>query len=177
VKIGPRVVVVGTSGSGKSTFAAQLARAMWATHIELDAFKHGPNWTERNEEELRRLTAAAVEATGTWVVDGNYSEVRDLVWPRATTLVWLDYSKPLVMARVVRRSVTRVVFRQELFNGNRSDWRMWGDSEHPIRWAWSTHAANRERYQRLTALPEWSHLDVVRLRRPREAKALLSLNG
>jgi hypothetical protein len=82
-----------------------------------------------------------------------------------------------VMGRVVRRSVARVVTRRELWNGNRSDWRRWGDPDHPIRWAWSTHTTNRLRYETLLALPEWSHLAVVRLRRPAEAKALLSLTG
>ena len=171
------MVVVGTSGAGKSRFASRLARATGARHIELDAFKHGPNWTERSQEEMRRRTAEAIGAADTWVVDGNYTEVRDVVWPRATTLVWLDYSKPLVMSRIIRRSLGRVVMRTELWNGNRSDWRRWGDPTHPIRWAWSTHAYNRVRYESVTALPEWSHLEVVRLRRPREARALLFLNG
>ncbi|MGH8984069.1 MAG: adenylate kinase [Acidimicrobiia bacterium] len=128
-------------------------------------------------EELRERTSAAIADREVWVADGNDADVRDLLWPRATTLVWLDYSRRLVRGRVVRRSVVRVVTGRELWNGNRSDWRRWGDPEHSIRWAWRTHAANRVTYEVLVALPEWSHLDVVRLRRPGEAKALLSCAG
>jgi adenylate kinase family enzyme len=177
VEIGPRVLVVGTSGAGKTALAARLARRLGGPHIELDEFKHGPNWSERSAEEMRARTAAAIAGADVWVADGNYEEVRDVLWPRATTLVWLDYSRSRVMSRVVRRSITRVVTRRELWNGNHSDWRMWGESSHPIRWAWRTHAANRAKYERLASLPEWSHLDVVRLRRPRDARALLSLAG
>jgi hypothetical protein len=174
VTIGPRVLVVGTSGAGKSRLAARLARALGGPHIELDEFQHGPGWSQRSVEELREQTAAAIAGRDVWVADGNYSAVRDLLWPGATTLVWLDYARPVVMARVVRRSLVRVVTRRELWNGNRSDWRRWGDPDHPIRWAWRTHAINRATYEGLVTLPEWSHLDVVRLRRPAEAKALLS---
>jgi adenylate kinase family enzyme len=177
VSVGPRVLVVGTSGAGKTALAARLARRLGGPHIELDEFKHGPNWTERSAEEMRTRTAAAIAGVDVWVVDGNYTEVRDVVWPRATTLVWLDYPRHLVMRRVVRRSIARAVTRRELWNGNRSDWRRWGDPDHPIRWAWRTHRAKREEYERLSALPEWSNLEVMRLRRPREAKSLLSLAG
>jgi len=177
VSVGPRVLVVGTSGAGKTALAARLARLLGGAHIELDEFKHGPNWTERSADEMRTRTAAAIEGVNVWVADGNYSEVRDVLWPRATTMVWLDYSRPLVMSRVIRRSLGRVIARRELWNGNRSDWRRWGDPDHPIRWAWRTHAAKREEYEHLSARPEWSHLEVMRLRRPREAKALLSWPG
>ena len=177
MKVGPRVLVVGTSGAGKTALAARLAQRLGGVHVELDEFKHGPNWSERSAEEMRTRTAAAIDGVEVWVADGNYSEVRDVLWPRATTLVWLDYSRPRVMSRVIRRSLDRVVMRRELWNGNRSDWRRWGDPEHAIRWAWRTHAKNRAKYERLTALAEWSHLEVVRLRRPRDARALLSLTG
>ncbi|MGH9049412.1 MAG: hypothetical protein ACRDY4_06770 [Acidimicrobiia bacterium] len=177
MSIGPRVLVVGTSGSGKSVLAARLARALGGPHVELDEFQHGPDWSQSSVDELRDRTAAAIAGRDIWVVDGNYSDVRDLLWPRATTLVWLDYSRPVVMVRVVRRSVVRVVTRRELWNGNRSDWRRWGDPDHPIRWAWRTHAANRMKYEGLVTLPEWSHLEVVRLRRPAEARSLLSWTG
>jgi adenylate kinase family enzyme len=177
VEIGPRVLVVGTSGSGKTALAARLARRLGGTHVELDEFKHGPNWTERSVEEMRTRTAAAIHGVDIWVVDGNYAEVRDVIWPRATTLIWLDYSRHRVMGRVVRRSIVRAVTRRELWNGNRSDWRRWGDPDHPIRWAWRTHAARRQEYEHLSALAEWSHLEVVRLRRPRDARSLLSLAG
>lgn len=152
---GTRVVVVGTTGSGKSTLAASLAASLGVPHVELDALHHGPGWTERQPDELRALVAAAVAGDG-WVVDGNYDSVRDLVWPRATDIVWLDYPRRVVMWRVVRRSVVRAVTRRELWSGNREDWRTWLRPDHPIRWAWTSHARRRAEYEALSAGdPRW----------------------
>src|SRR6266571_7794353 len=79
-----RVSVVGSSGSGKSTLASELAARLHVPHVELDAIFHQPGWTPLPEEEFTAAVAAAVAADG-WVVDGNYSAVRPLVWARADT--------------------------------------------------------------------------------------------
>ena len=63
--------------------------------------------------------------------------------------------------------------RRELWNGNREDWHEWIDPEHPIRWAWSKFSERREKYPQLFAQPGYGHLDVHRLRRPRETEELL----
>jgi adenylate kinase family enzyme len=81
-----RVVVVGTSCAGKTTFARQLATALKAPHVELDALYWGPNWTPVPMERFR-AAAAAVTAEPRWVCDGNYAMVRDVMWRRATALV------------------------------------------------------------------------------------------
>ena len=91
---------------------------------------------------------------------------------RATTVVWLDYERPVIMARVIRRSVARAVSGRELWNGNVEDWRQWTHASHPIRWAWSTWARLRERYESLLADPAYAHLQVHRLKHPREADGI-----
>lgn len=50
---------------------------------------------------------------------GNYGRVRDLLWPRADTIVWLDYAFPLVLGRLTARTVRRAVTGEILWNGNR----------------------------------------------------------
>ena len=81
-----RVVVVGTSGTGKTTVASRIAAALGAPHVELDGLHWGPDWTEIPDEEFRSRT---IEATSgeSWVADGNYSVVRDILWSRADTIV------------------------------------------------------------------------------------------
>jgi len=73
-----------------------------------------------------------------WVVDGNYGPVRDRVWQRATHLVWLDYERPVIMARVISRTFLRAALRIELWAGNRERWRYLLRPSRPIRWAWTT---------------------------------------
>ena len=127
-----RVVVVGTSGCGKTTFSKALSSQLGVRHIELDTLHWGPNWTANPRDTFRANTSEAIEAS-TWVCDGNYSAVRDLVWARANTLMWLDYSFPVVFYRAVARTLRRLITREELFAGNRErlglmfdpDWIPW----------------------------------------------------
>ena len=50
---------------------------------------------------------------------GNYRNLRDSTWGRADTVVWLDYPLPLIMGRLLRRTVRRIVTQEELWRGNR----------------------------------------------------------
>src|SRR5919205_2933822 len=104
----PKIAVVGTSGSGKTTVARELARRLGVPHVELDALYHGPGWSETPAEEFRRRVAAATDGGG-WVVDGNYdSKLGDLVLARADTVVWLDLPLRISLARVTLRTVGRI---------------------------------------------------------------------
>ena len=166
-----RVVVVGTSGAGKSTMARSLSAALGLRFVELDAINWQADWRALDQEdkaEFRRRVAEATAGDG-WVSDGNYATVRDDLWARATHLVWLDYERALIMRRVVTRSVIRAFDGKELWSGNRENWRTWLDAGHPMRWAWDTWKQRRERYEALIAEPRHAHLQVLRLRHPREA--------
>src|SRR5688572_30546116 len=137
-----RVSVIGVIGSGKTTFALALAERLGVPHIELDALHWDPNWTMAELDVFRTRVAAAVEADG-WVRDCNYSKVRDLVWARADTVVWLDYSFPLIYTRLLLRTLRRVRSGQELWNGNRERLRHLLDRDAPLVWAIRTYPRNR----------------------------------
>ena len=70
--------------------------------------------------------------------------MRDLVWGRAELLVWLDYPLPLVLGRVVRRTLQRIVTREELWSGNREQWRHLFTRESLWLWALQTHHRRRK---------------------------------
>ena len=158
-----RVSVVGNAGSGKTTLAKALAARLRVQHVELDAIFHQPNWTPLPTDEFRRQVADAVAGDG-WVVDGNYSSVRDLVWQRADTVVWLDLSRPTVMWRLVARTLRRIATGEELWNENREQWRyLFRRDESIIAWAWTQHAKYHHRYAAAAADPAYGHLTFVRL--------------
>jgi adenylate kinase family enzyme len=170
-----RVSVVGTSGAGKSTFGAALAGVLGVSWLELDSVYHQADWTPLPLEEFR-LRVAAVASGSSWVIDGNYSAVRDIVWARADTVVWLDLPRRTVMRRIIWRTIRRVAGRVELWNGNRERWRNFFTldvQESVIAWAWHTHDSRRERYATQLADPALSHLRVVRLRSPRAVRRFL----
>lgn len=169
-----RYIVVGTSGSGKSTFARALAQAMRVRHIELDELYWGEHWTPRPIDEFTRAVSELAQGER-WVMDGNYSAVREVLWPRATHVVWLNFSRPVVFWRVFWRTVTRAVLRQELWHGNReSVRRAFFSRESILLWSLSTYAKNQTKYAQLRQRPEFAHLSWLELRSPSQAKALLS---
>jgi adenylate kinase family enzyme len=170
-------VVVGTSGAGKTTLARRIAALSKLPHIELDAINWQSGWrdlTRHDPEEFVRRVDEAVEAEA-WVVDGNYGPVRDRVWRRATHLVWLDYERPVIMARVISRTLFRLVLHTELWAGNRERWGHLIRPSHPIRWAWSTWQRRRGETAERLAQSECAHLVVLRLRRPSEVPRALDL--
>lgn len=163
-----RTVVVGTTGSGKTTFAAGLARILGVPHVELDALYWDPGWTPAPTHEFRARAAEAVTPYS-WVVDGNYGAIRDIVWSRATALVWLDMPLALILLRLLRRGLARSLTRRELWNGNRE--RIWGlvGPDSLLLWALKTHGRRRREYTKLPYEPGYEHLKVFRLRSPQGA--------
>ena len=172
-----RIVVVGTSGAGKTTFASELANLMDVRHIELDSYRHGPNWTETPDDIFRQNISDALTAQN-WVVDGNYSVARDIVWSRATTIVWLDYPFGLVFWRLFWRTLRRYFTHAELWNGNREDLKgVLFAKDSLFIWAFRRHWSRRKSYPLTFAQPEYAHLEVMRFRSPRAAASWLRTIG
>ncbi|HKE75497.1 MAG TPA: shikimate kinase [Acidimicrobiales bacterium] len=171
-----RVSVVGNSGSGKTTLGRGLAAALGVPFVELDGLVHQPGWTELPTDEFRAAVRTVVAGDG-WVVDGNYGRVRDLVWDRADTVVWLDLPRWRVMRQLVGRTLRRGVTRQELWNGNRESLRNFvrrNPEESIVVWAYTNHDRYRDRYAALSADPAHAGLRFVRLRSPAEVRAFLA---
>lgn len=167
-----RICIVGTSGSGKTTLARQLAERLDIPHVELDALHWQPGWTSTETSLLLARVADALSGDA-WIVDGNYNSLRGVTWARADTLIWLDYSLPLVLNRITRRTASRLITRTELWNGNRERLRAVFSRDSIILWALSTWGKNRRRYRQQFAQPDFSHLRLIRLRSPRQTRRWL----
>jgi len=165
-----RINVVGTSGSGKTTFGTELSRRLGVPRIELDALSWEANWVSVAPEVLRERVAQAV-AADTWVVDGNYSATRDLVWGRADTVVWLDYPFATVMWRVIVRTLRRSLRGEVLWSGNRESLRLAFSRDSIILWALTTYWRRRRDYPRL--FRQYPKVQFVRLRSPAQARRFL----
>lgn len=172
-----RVVVVGSSGSGKTTVAKEIAGRLDLPYLELDALAHRGGWdatpVEVFQEELREFVAGE-----RWVVDGNYASrgTRDLVWPLADTFVWLDPPRRTVMRRVVARTLKRVFTREKLWDELREPFTnlySLDPYQNIIVWSWTRFDHVRERYETAMADGSWDHAEVFRLRTAHEVEHFL----
>jgi adenylate kinase family enzyme len=170
----PRISVVGTSGSGKTTFASQLAARLGVPRIELDALNWGPNWTPAEVETFRDRVRLATAADD-WVCDGNYSTVRPIVLERTDTVVWLDLPLRTCLWRVIRRTARRRRSREDLWgSGNRESWRKQLGRDSLIWWVLTTHRRRRREYEYRFAAPAMAHVRIHRFRTLAEAEAWLA---
>jgi adenylate kinase family enzyme len=170
-----RVVVIGSTSSGKSTLAKRLADRFALNFVELDSLHWEPNWHEASDEVFRARVAEATRAER-WVVAGNYLRVRDIVWPRAEAVIWLDYSFPRVFWQLTVRTFRRGVLQEELWNGNREKlwwhFKLWSD-ESLYHWLFKTYWKHKREYPLLFAQPENAHLKVIQLKSPKETEEWL----
>ena len=169
-----RIAIVATAScSGKTTLGRELAERLDVPFVELDALHHGPNWTEATAEEFRAKVEPLVAGDG-WVVDGGYwGKLGDLVIGNADLVVWLDLPVRVWLPRLLRRTVRRVLRREELWNGNRESLKdAIGGKDALIPFAFRMHRQRRRTYpERLAAFP------TVRLRTPAEVDAFVSSVG
>jgi energy-coupling factor transporter ATP-binding protein EcfA2 len=171
-----RIVVVGRTGSGKTTLARQLAAVLHVPHVELDSLYFGPHFSTAPLALLRERTTAAL-AGNRWVTDGNKRAVRDLVWPRADTIIWLDYSLGVSLWRLAKRARWRTgqLSAEAARTGERARLpRQLLAAARGVLTALRSHAGQRREYSKLFADPANQHLAVVRLRSPRAADEWLA---
>lgn len=169
-----RVIVVGTTGSGKTTLAEQISTRLHIPVVDLDTLYWQPNWQQTPFDQLRErlMTIASKDR---WIISGNYSKTRDLTWAKADTLVWLDYALPVVYWRLLRRTIRRIVTKEDLWGtGNRETWRKQFFSRDSLFiWVLKSRPRQRHEYPHLFQQPQYCHLNVVHLRSPRETERWL----
>jgi adenylate kinase family enzyme len=168
-----RINVVGTSCSGKTTLARELAVRLGHPHVEIDALYWAPGWTGVPIETFRARLEKAL-AVDAWIADGGYEMARDITWRRADTIVWLDYRLRVVLRRWSRRTIRRIRTQEEFWpgTGNRESLRNALRPDGLLWWILRTHRRRRRRMlERLAQRPD---LEVVRLRSPAETRSWLA---
>ena len=170
-----RARAVGSSGAGKSRFAARLAARIGVPHLEVDALYHLAGWQPATQAQVAVALAEFLDGPGRdgWVLDGNYSHLAAVAALEADLVVWLDPPRAVQMARLVRRTLVRAALRTQLWNGNRERASSWlrRDPEHNILlWGWRMQPVQRARFTERAAT---SAVPWVRLRTSRAARRWL----
>jgi hypothetical protein len=162
-------IIASASGSGKTTVGRALAARLGVPFVELDSLNHGPGWVQATADELRARVEPIIATEG-WVIDGGYREkLGDLVLATADTVVWLDLPRREWLPRLVRRTIGRIVRREELWGGNRESFRnAFLGHDALIPYALRGYRIRRRRYP-----AELAPFEVVRLRSQHEVNTWL----
>lgn len=155
-----RVLVVGSGGAGKSTFARNLGRATGLPVIHLDRYHWRAGWTAPPREQWHD-TVDQLIARDSWIMDGNYSGTFSRRFAVADAVVFLDYPRTLCVARALKRiALSPWTARLDMADGCRE--RL--DIEF-LRWVW--HFPIRSRPRIMDALSQNCHrIEVFRVPDP-----------
>jgi adenylate kinase family enzyme len=169
-----RILVYGATGSGKSTMARQLSELTGIPWTSVDDICWRPGWVPMPpDEQLAHFDA--LTRTDSWLLDSAYGVWRHLVHERADLVVALDFARLTSLARLLRRTTTRVIDQQEICNGNHESWRTVFARDSLVVWHFTSFRRKR------TEMRGWAAAaagpPVIRLRRPADARAFVDSGG
>ncbi len=119
IKNGKKILIVGTSCTGKTTFGKSISEKSNIPYFDLDDFYWLPNWVEKADDVFLEDIKNEILSNDKWIVGGGYTSlVKELLWTKADTIIWLDYSLPLILSRFFKRTFRRIVYKEACCNGN-----------------------------------------------------------
>lgn len=144
-----RIIIVGSSGSGKTTFGKALALKSGIAFHELDSHYWQPDWTA-SPLDLFRQKVEGIVSEPSWIIEGHDSKVRDITWPKADLIIWLDQPLRVTLYRTFTRSLFRIMKRAPLWNKNTESFkRAFLTKDSPLYWALKSHRQRKIEYEEL----------------------------
>lgn len=164
-----KIIVIGTTGSGKSTVARKLSQKLNLPYIQLDFLFWKPKWEESTDEEFFSKIEKTIDKPQ-WVLDGNYGRTNHLTWKEADTVIWIDLPFWLTFYQNFKRALTRAITRKELWEGtgNKESFLRIFSKDSILIWLFKTYSSNVSRYQARMIDPAYKHITFHRLRSKKE---------
>ncbi|MEO8210990.1 MAG: hypothetical protein ABI840_10545 [bacterium] len=122
-----RILVIGGSGSGKSTFAKILGRKLKIEVIHLDRYFWKPNWVKKNDDDFKEIVSRLI-LKDEWIMEGNYSKTLSIRIPRTDHIFFFDFPSYFNVYRILKRSFkTKLGLekRTDLAEGCEEKWFDW----------------------------------------------------
>ena len=164
-----RVVVIGSPGAGKTTFARKLADILNLPLHHLDYYYHDNRFHYPDHKPQWRAKVKELTSGSEWVIDGNYKSTFDIRFPRADTIIFLDYSKRVTLLRAIAR---RVVLHNRVREDMPANWREKLSPE-LLKFIWNYNKVERPKVLKL--LEELSKdKTIVIIRSPRKSASFLA---
>ncbi len=169
-----KINVIGTSGSGKSTFSKKLACVLDYPCIEMDQVYWGKNWAEPDDNTFFNKLESRLKSE-CWVLDGNYSRTNHIKWREADTIIWIDFSFSRTLFQAIKRAIKRIISQQELWpgTGNKETLGKLFSGDSIVLWTLKCYHNNKIRYSKLPQLPDLKHISIIRLKTPQACEDYL----
>lgn len=169
-----RILVVGTSGSGKTTFARKLSKKLGIVHKELDALFFKDDWVTKSDDEFFTAVENVLKEEK-WILDGNFGKTHYLTWPVADTVIWIDRPFWITIYQNFSRSLKRAIKKERIWDdlNNKESLKMLFSKHSVTLWAIQTYHKNQVRYEQRMRDEKYSHISFIRLRTPQEIEDFL----
>jgi adenylate kinase family enzyme len=162
-----RILIIGSGGAGKTTFAKALASRTGLPLTHLDQLFWHPGWVPTPDEEWDRIVAELI-ARDSWIMDGNYGRTLPGRLEAADTVIFLDLPRLVCMSRIFKRRLRNFGrIRPDSAPGcpERISWEF-------VRWVWTYRSRRRPGImKRLDALRSTKR--IIILKSDREVRQFL----
>ena len=97
-----KILVIGSGGAGKSTFARRLGEKTGIEVIHLDKLYWKPNWTETPKDEWRKIVGKIIKKDE-WIMDGNFGGTMEMRIDACDIVIFLDFPRTVCVYRALKR--------------------------------------------------------------------------
>lgn len=153
-----KVIVIGLSGAGKSTFSRRLGEITGIEVVHLDKLHWRAGWIEPAKDEWRKIVEGNLKKES-WIMDGNYSGTLALRLEKCDTVIFLDLPRTICTWRVIKRFfLHRKSSRPDMAEGcaEKFDWEF-------VKWTWNYPKRSKPRVEALLKRFE-SEKTIIRLK-------------
>jgi len=163
-----KVLVIGSSGAGKSTFSRRLSEKTGLPLIHLDRLFWKPGWIETDKEEWKEILAKTLTGDS-WIIDGQFGGTLEMRLEKCDTVIFLDLPRALCVYRILKRVITyQKGKRPDMADGcdEKFDWQF-------LKWVWNFPEKSRPKIEERLQKHQDS-ITVFRLKSRKEVDRFLS---
>ena len=154
-----KILIIGSSGAGKSTFARRLSTKTNIDVVHLDKLYWKPNWVGTTDANEWKEKIDNVLVGDSWIIDGNYSGTLERRLQSCDTVFFLDMPRLICMWRILKRFVlNRGKSRPDITEGcnEQLTWEF-------IKWTWNYPTRSKPKVEKLLEQYQTSKT-IVKLR-------------
>ena len=99
-----KILIIGISGAGKSTFAMKLSEKLSIPIIHLDRLFFEPGWVMVGKDLFEKKVLEQTKMD-IWIIDGNYTNSMELWLKDADTVFYFDFPVVHCLWSVIKRRI------------------------------------------------------------------------